>query len=149
MASIMEVVICIIRKEYSTYTITSEGWHKMENNFAGYKYRNFTIKRFLPNSWGIWSTETGIDLTEFGEQYLRTTLIPNLRIHTLADNKLSYLPLYKYHRRIWYACYGGLKWERSLVVPHLEWKTETFWSDTIKIFKVKRRFLILLKKINM
>lgn len=91
------------------------------------------------------SQETGIDLTEFWEQYLRTTMIPTLE-YKLDDNKLTYRytnSIDGFDMPVMILEGGNEVW----IYPTAQWKTETF-PNHIGTFKVKEDFYITSKEIK-
>ena len=85
------------------------------------------------------SEETGINLTQFWDQYLRTTKIPKLE-YKLDGSKMSfrYTNVVKgFDMPITISVNGNEKW----IVPTEEWTTETF-PKTIKKVVIKKDFYI-------
>jgi len=77
------------------------------------------------------SQQTGIDLTEFFNQYLRTTKIPTLE-YKIENNKLSYHwtnIVDKFDMPIQVTIDGNLKW----LFPNTDWKTVQIVGDSIEI----------------
>ena len=90
------------------------------------------------------SEETGINLTQFWDQYLRTTKIPKLE-YKLDGSKMSfrYTNVVKgFDMPITISVNGNEKW----IVPTEEWTTETF-PKTIKKVVVKKDFYIESEKL--
>ncbi|MAM23003.1 MAG: peptidase M1 [Croceibacter sp.] len=90
------------------------------------------------------SEETGINLTQFWDQYLRTTKIPKLE-YKLDGSKMSfrYTNVVKgFDMPITISVNGIEKW----IVPTEEWTTETF-PKTIKKVVVKKDFYIESEKL--
>lgn len=90
------------------------------------------------------SEETGINLTQFWDQYLRTTKIPKLE-YKLDGSKMSfrYTNVVKgFDMPITISVNGNEKW----IVPTEEWTTETF-PETIKKVVVKKDFYIESEKL--
>ena len=89
------------------------------------------------------SKESGIDLTEFFEQYLRTTMIPTLE-YTLKGKKLKYRYtdiVEGFDMPVQIIVDGNEKW----IFPTSEWKKEKVRGSEIKIDK---DFYIDTKKID-
>lgn len=90
------------------------------------------------------SEETGINLTQFWDQYLRTTKIPKLE-YKLDGSKMSfrYTNVVKgFDMPITISVNGNEKW----IVPKEEWTTETF-PKTIKKVVIKKDFYIESEKL--
>lgn len=85
------------------------------------------------------SEKSGIDLTQFWEQYLRTTMIPNLE-YTIQENQLTYryTDIIKgFDMPVQVKINGALRW----LQPSNSWNTlET--DKKISTFAVKQDFLI-------
>jgi aminopeptidase N len=91
------------------------------------------------------SQEMSIDLTEFWQQYLRTTMVPNLE-YKLDDTKLTYRYtniIEGFDMPVMGIEDGNEVW----IFPTAEWKTETF-SNYIGSFKVKEDFYITSEEIK-
>ena len=91
------------------------------------------------------SKESGINLTKFWDQYLRTVQIP-----TLEYKKSEYLLSYRYtnmienfHMPVIAIINGEEKW----IYPSNSWKTDTY-ADEIKTLKIKDDFYINSIEIN-
>ncbi|MFC7357616.1 M1 family metallopeptidase [Jejudonia soesokkakensis] len=92
------------------------------------------------------SKETGIDLTEFWEQYLRTTMVPTLE-YTIDNNKMTYRYtniIEGFDMPVQIIEDGNEVW----IYPTANWKTETF-SNTIDSLKVKDDFYITSEKLKL
>ncbi|MBG26039.1 MULTISPECIES: M1 family metallopeptidase [Croceibacter] len=90
------------------------------------------------------SEETGINLTQFWDQYLRTTKIPKLE-YKVDGSKMSfrYANVVKgFDMPITISVNGNEKW----IVPTEEWTTETF-PETIKKVVIKKDFYIESEKL--
>ena len=89
------------------------------------------------------SQMSGIDLTEFFNQYLRTTMIPTLE-YKINGNEITYrwtnvvdkfdMPVKIANSEIW-------------LFPNSEWKTEKLKDGWEKNFRIDRNFYINLKKV--
>jgi len=91
------------------------------------------------------SQQSGIDLTEFWQQYLRTILIPKLE-YKIDDNKLSfrYVDIVPgFDMPVIMNIDGESKW----IFPSSEWKTEEF-SNMIQKATVKADFYIRSAQLN-
>lgn len=90
------------------------------------------------------SEMSGIDLTEFFEQYLRTTKIPILE-YKIVDNQITYrwtnvvdkfdMPVRVSGSDVW-------------LFPNSEWKTESLNPELANNFKPDRNFYIYTKRVN-
>lgn len=90
------------------------------------------------------SNETGIDLTEFFNQYLRTTKIPTLE-YTIKKNELKYRWVNivdKFDMPIQVTLDGKEQW----LFPNAEWKTKTFNSKNSS-FEIDPDFYVETKKL--
>ncbi|UKM63570.2 M1 family metallopeptidase [Flavobacteriaceae bacterium GSB9] len=90
------------------------------------------------------SSETGIDLTAFFNQYLRTVKIPTLE-YEIKKNKLKYRwtnIVDNFDMPIQIAVNGTGQW----LFPKADWNTETF-QDKIDNFKIAPDFYIEYKKL--
>ncbi|MGB6083303.1 M1 family metallopeptidase [Moheibacter sp.] len=89
------------------------------------------------------SQMSGIDLTEFFNQYLRTTMIPTLE-YKINGNEITYrwtnvvdkfdMPVKIANSEIW-------------LFPNSEWKTEKLKDGWEKNFRIDRNFYILMKEV--
>ena len=89
------------------------------------------------------SQMSGIDLTEFFNQYLRTTMIPTLE-YKINGNEITYrwinvvekfdMPVKIANSEIW-------------LFPNSEWKTEKLKDGLEKNFRIDRNFYILMKEV--
>lgn len=90
------------------------------------------------------SKQSGIDLTEFFNQYLRTTKIPTLE-YSIENNKLKYRwteIVDKFDMPIQVSISGKIQW----IFPNAEWKTLT--NETkISSFEIDPNFYVKSKKI--
>src|SRR5690606_16229378 len=90
------------------------------------------------------SEMSGIDLTEFFNQYLRTTQIPTLE-YRINQNQITYR---------WTKIVDNfdmpvkIKNSKEWLYPTSEWKTETLKSGLEKDFGIDRNFYIELIKVN-
>lgn len=90
------------------------------------------------------STQTGIDLTEFFNQYLRTTKIPTLE-YSIKNNELKYRwtnIVDKFDMPIQVSMNGKQQW----LFPKSEWKTINL-EGSITSFDVNANFYIYSKKL--
>ncbi len=80
-----------------------------------------------------------IDLTEFWDQYLRTTMIPKIE-YAFEDNTLKYryVNIIKNFEMPVIAVVNG---EEIWIIPNSEWKTNNFESP-IKTFEIKKDFYV-------
>lgn len=91
------------------------------------------------------STESGIDLKEFWDQYLRTTQVPKLEFKT-EENKLKfrYTDIVEGFDMPVNVFVNG---QKSWIYPTSVWKTESF-KNSIENFEVDRNFYIISDKVN-
>jgi aminopeptidase N len=91
------------------------------------------------------SVESGIDLTEFWQQYLRTILVPKLEYKT-EDNKLifRYVDIVDNFDMPLLIIVDG---EEEWIFPTSEWKTKEF-SNMIQKATVKADFYVYSEKVN-
>ena len=85
------------------------------------------------------SEKSGIDLTQFWEQYLRTTMIPNLQ-YSIQQNKLNYRYtdiIHGFDMPVQVKINGVLNW----IQPTSVWKTLEN-NKKIKTLDVQQDFLI-------
>jgi aminopeptidase N len=85
------------------------------------------------------SEKSGIDLTRFWEQYLRTTMIPNLQ-YSIQQKKLNYRytdVIKGFNMPVQVKINGGLNW----IQPTSVWKTLEN-NENIKTLDVQQDFLI-------
>ncbi len=91
------------------------------------------------------SEQTGYDLTEFFDQYLRTTMIPTLE-YQIDDHSLKYRwtnIIAKFDMPVEVIINGKNQW----LYPNAEWKTLTSEDNPITSFEVDRDFYVDSKKI--
>ena len=91
------------------------------------------------------SEQTGYDLTEFFDQYLRTTMIPTLE-YQIDDRSLKYRwtnIIAKFDMPVEVIINGKNQW----LYPNAEWKTLTSEDNPITSFEVDRDFYVYSKKI--
>ena len=91
------------------------------------------------------SEQTGYDLTEFFDQYLRTTMIPTLE-YQIDDHSLKYRwtnIIAKFDMPVEVIINGKNQW----LYPNAEWKTLTSEDSPITSFQVDRDFYVDSKKI--
>jgi len=85
------------------------------------------------------SKESGIDLTEFWEQYLRTVKIPNLEYKAIEDTlQFRYINIIKNFDMPVIATVNG---KEEWIYPTSEWKTKKF-SKKIETVVIKKDFYI-------
>jgi aminopeptidase N len=91
------------------------------------------------------SEKSGIDLTRFWEQYLRTTLIPDLQ-YTIQQNQLTYRytdTIQGFDMPVQVTINGVVMW----IQPTNSWKT-LLTDQKISSFDVKQDFLITSRQIE-
>ncbi len=91
------------------------------------------------------SEQTGYDLSEFFDQYLRTTMIPTLE-YQIDDRSLKYRwtnIIAKFDMPVEVIINGKNQW----LYPNAEWKTLTSEDNPITSFEVDRDFYVDSKKI--
>jgi len=82
---------------------------------------------------------TGINLTEFWNQYLRTTMVPIVEYKT-TDNELSFRYIYVIEN-FDMPVIAIVNGKKSWIFPTDEWKTKEF-SKKIKSIKIKEDFYV-------
>ena len=91
------------------------------------------------------SAQTGIDLTEFWQQYLRTTKVPKIE-YKIAGNKLQfrYVDIIENFDMPVIAIVNG---KEEWIFPKADWKTKEFLTQ-IKDVVIKKDFYVYSEKLN-
>jgi hypothetical protein len=85
------------------------------------------------------SEKSGIDLTEYFDQYLRTTMIPKVEYSIEGNNlKFRYVNIVENFDMPVIAIVNG---KEEWIFPTSEWKTKAF-SSPIETFQIKKDFYI-------
>ena len=91
------------------------------------------------------SEKSGIDLTEYFDQYLRTTMIPKVEYSIEGNNlKFRYVNIVENFEMPVIAIVNG---KEEWIFPTSEWKTKAF-SSPIKTFQIKKDFYVNSKNLE-